>query len=86
MQQTPRDEVRKLYSDYQSETEKLKQIVRMKDWLVSQLFDFVRKHIRRMLRRGFRRPRMGTVIAEIRLLRRQQSKSERHFPAMTLDP
>jgi hypothetical protein len=39
-----------------------------------------------MLRRGFRRPRMGTVMAELRLLRRHQAKSERHFPAMILDP
>jgi hypothetical protein len=76
-------ELRKLSRDDQSETEKLKQIVRMEDWLVSQRFDFVRKGIRKMLVRGFRRPRMGIVIAELRLLRRQQSK--RHFPAMMLD-
>jgi hypothetical protein len=67
----------------QSETEILKQIVRMEDWLVSRRFDFVRKDIRMMLRRGFRRQQMGTVIAELRLLRRQQS--ERHFPAMIFD-
>jgi hypothetical protein len=76
-------EVRKLSLDDQSETEKLKQIVRMDDWLVSRRFDFVRIEIRNLLRRGFRRQRMGTVIAELRLLRRQQS--ERHFPAMILD-
>jgi hypothetical protein len=75
-------ELRKLSRDDQSETEKPKQIVRMEDWLVSQRFDFVRKGIRKMLVRGFRRPRMGIVIAELRLLRRQQS--ERHFPAMIL--
>jgi hypothetical protein len=55
----------------------------MSDWLVSQRFDFVRDYIRRVLRRGFRRERMKTVIAELRLLRRQQAK--RHFPAMILD-
>jgi hypothetical protein len=76
-------ELRKLSRDDQSATEKLKQIVRMEDWLVSQRFCFVRKGIRKMLVRGFRRPRMGIVIAELRLLRRQQSK--RHFPAMMLD-
>jgi hypothetical protein len=76
-------EVRKLYRDDQSETKKLKQIVRMDDWLVSRRFDFVRKDIRMMLGRGFRRQRMGTVIAELRLLRRKQSV--RHFPAMMLD-
>jgi hypothetical protein len=76
-------ELRKLSRDDQSETEKLQQIVGMDDWLVSQRFDFVRKGIRKMLVRGFRRPRMGIVIAELRLLRRQQSK--RHFPAMMLD-
>jgi hypothetical protein len=52
-------ELRKLYRDDHSETEKLNQIVRMKDWLVSQRFDFVRKDIRRMLRRGFRRPQIA---------------------------
>jgi hypothetical protein len=36
-----------------------------------------------MLGRGFRRQRMGPVISELRLLRRQQS--ERHFPAMIID-
>jgi hypothetical protein len=76
-------ELRKLSPDDQSETEKLKQTVRMEDWLVSQRFDFVRKAIRMMLGRGFRRQRMRLVIAELRLLRRQQS--ERHFPAMILD-
>jgi hypothetical protein len=72
-------ELRKLSQDDQSETEKLKQIVRMDDWLVSRRFDFVRKGIRMTLRRGFRRQQMGIVIAELRLLRRKQSK--RHFPA-----
>jgi hypothetical protein len=36
----------------------------------------------KQLGRGFRRNQMGTMIAEPRLLRRQQS--ERHFPAMIL--
>jgi hypothetical protein len=52
----------------------------MKDRLISRRFDFVRKDIQKMLRRGFRRQRMIIVIAELRLLRRQQSK--RHVPAM----
>jgi hypothetical protein len=39
-------ELRKLSRDDQSETEKLKQIVRMEDWLVSRHFDFTRKDIR----------------------------------------
>jgi hypothetical protein len=55
----------------------------MKDRLVSRWFDFVRKYIRKMLRRGLRRQRIRTVIAELRLVRHQQSK--RHFPAMILD-
>jgi dephospho-CoA kinase len=76
-------ELRKLSREDQSEAEKLKQIVRMNEWLISRRFDFVRKDIRMMLGRGFRRQRMGTVIAELRLLRRQQSK--RHFPAIILD-
>jgi hypothetical protein len=76
-------ELRKLSRDDMSETEKLKHIVRMHDWLVSQRFDFVRNYIRKMLGRGFRRQRMRSVIAELRLLRRQQPK--RHFPAMILD-
>jgi hypothetical protein len=75
-------ELRKLSRDDQSEAEKQKQIVRMKDWLVSRRFDFVRKDIRKKLVRGFRRQRMRIVIAELRLLRREQS--ERHFPAMLL--
>jgi hypothetical protein len=66
-------ELRQLSQDAESETEKLKQIVRFDDWLVARRFDFVRKDIRIMLRRGFRREYMGTVIAELRLLRRQQS-------------
>jgi hypothetical protein len=73
-------ELRKLSWDDQSEMEKLKQIVRMDDRLVSRRFDFVRNYIRKVLGRGFRRQRMRTVIAELRLLRRQQSK--RHFPAL----
>jgi hypothetical protein len=76
-------EVRKLSRDVQSETEKLKHIVRIDDWLVSRRLDFVRKDIGRIPGRRFRRQRMGTVIAELRLLRRQQS--ERRFPAMMLD-
>jgi hypothetical protein len=75
-------ELRKLSRHDQSETEKLKQIVRMEDWMVSGRFDFVRNHIRMMLGRGFRRHRMRIVIAELRLLRGQQSK--RKFPAMIL--
>jgi hypothetical protein len=43
-------DLRKLYPVDQSETEQVKHIVRMKDGLVSQRFDFVRKDIRRMLR------------------------------------
>jgi hypothetical protein len=70
-------ELRKLSRDDQSEKDKVKQIVRMDDWLVSRRFDFARNYIRKMLGRGFRRQRMGTVIAELRLLRRQHSK--RHF-------
>jgi hypothetical protein len=50
----------------------------MEEWLVSRRFDFVRKSIRLMLGRGFRRQRMGTVKAELRLLRRRQ-QSKRHF-------
>jgi hypothetical protein len=61
-------ELRKLSRDDQSETGKLKEIVRMSDWLVSQRFNFVRIYVRKMLRRGFRRQRMRTVIAEVRLL------------------
>jgi hypothetical protein len=76
-------ELRKLSRDDHSETEKLKQIVRIDDWLISRRLDFVRKDIRRMLGRGFRRERMRIVIAELRLLRRKQS--ERCFPAMMLD-
>jgi dephospho-CoA kinase len=77
-------ELRKLSRNDQSEREKLKQIVRMKDWLVARRFDFVRDYIRTMLGRGFRRQRMGTVIAELRMLRRQQG-ARRRFPAMILD-
>jgi hypothetical protein len=36
-----------------------------------------------MLDCGFRRQGVGPVIAELRLLRRQQS--EQHFPSMILD-
>jgi hypothetical protein len=61
----------------------VKEIVRVGEWLVFRRFDFVRKYIRNMLRRGFRRERMGTVIAEVRLLQRE--KSDRHFPAMILN-
>jgi hypothetical protein len=68
-------ELRKLSRDDQSEAEKLKQIVRMEEWLVSRRFDFVRKSIRLIFGRGLRRQRMGTVIAELRLLRRHQCKS-----------
>jgi hypothetical protein len=39
-------ELRKLSRDDQSETEKLKQIVRMDDWRVSRRFVFERKNIR----------------------------------------
>jgi hypothetical protein len=63
-------ELRKLSRDDQSETDKLKQIVRIDDWLVSRRFDFVRNYIRNMLGRGIRRQRIRTVIAEVRLLRR----------------
>jgi hypothetical protein len=76
-------ELRKLSRDDQSERGKLNHIVRMEEWLVSRRFDFVRKDIRKMLHQGFRRQRMRIVIAELRLLRRQQSM--RHFPAMILD-
>jgi hypothetical protein len=72
-------ELRKHFQIDQNKTEKVKQIVRTEKWVVSRRFAFVRKDIRMMLRREFRRQRMGTVIAELRLLRRQQS--ERHFPA-----
>jgi hypothetical protein len=70
-------ELRKLSRNDQSETEKLKQIVRMDEWLVSRRFDFVRNYIRKKLRRGFRRQRMGAVIAEVRLLRRRQGARRR---------
>jgi hypothetical protein len=40
-------EVHKLSQDDQSETEKLKQTVRLDERLVSRLFDFVRKYIRK---------------------------------------
>jgi hypothetical protein len=76
-------ELCKLSRDDQSEIDRLKQVVRMHDWLVSRHFDFVRNGIRKMLRRGFRRQRMRIVIAELRLLRRQQSK--RRFPPMNLE-
>jgi hypothetical protein len=76
-------ELRKLSRDDHNETEKLKQIVRLEDWMVSRRFDFVRNYIRMMIGRGFRRQRMRIVIAELRLLRRQQT--ERHFPAMILE-
>jgi hypothetical protein len=39
-------ELRKLSRDVQSDTGKLKQIVRMEDWRVSRHFDFTRKDIR----------------------------------------
>jgi hypothetical protein len=55
-------ELRKLSRDDQSEAEKLKQIVRMEECLVSRRFNFVRKDIRMMLGRGFRRQRMEIVI------------------------
>jgi hypothetical protein len=74
-------ELRKLSRDDESETEKLKEIVRMEDWLVARRFDFVRDYIRTVLGQGFRRQRMGTVIAELRLLRHQQG-ARRRFPAM----
>jgi hypothetical protein len=74
-------ELRKLSRNDQSETKKLKQIVRMEDWLVARRFDFVRNYIRTMLGQGFRRQRMGTVIAELRLLRRLKG-ARRRFPAM----
>ena len=77
-------ELRKLSRDDESEAEKLNQLVRMEEWLVSRRFDFVRKAIRLMLGRGIRRHRMGIVIAELRLLRRLQH-SMRHFPVMILD-
>jgi hypothetical protein len=77
-------ELRKLSRDSQSEAEKLKLLVRMEEWLVSRRFDFVRKDIRMMLCRGFRRQRMGIVTAELRLLRRRQ-QSKRPFPAMIID-
>jgi hypothetical protein len=66
-------ELRKLSRDDQSETGKLKHIVRLEDWMVSRRFDIVRNDIRMMLGRGFRRQRMGTVIAELRLLQHQQT-------------
>jgi hypothetical protein len=75
-------ELRKLSRDDESETNKLKEIVRIDDWLVSRRLDFVRKDIRTTLRRGFRRQRMRTVIAELRLMRRQEPK--RQFPAMMI--
>jgi hypothetical protein len=77
-------ELRKLSRDEQSEAEKVKEIVRTDDLLVARRFDFVRKYIRNMLRRGFRRQQMKTVISELRLMRRGQ-QSERVFPAMILD-
>jgi hypothetical protein len=55
----------------------------MKDFLVARRFDFVRNYIRKMLGRGFRCQRMGTVIAQVRLLRRQKWK--RYLPAMIFD-
>jgi hypothetical protein len=39
-------ELRKLSRDDESEAEKLKQLVRMEEWLVSRRFDFTRKDIR----------------------------------------
>jgi hypothetical protein len=73
-------ELLKLSQVDQNEAEKVKQIVRMHDFLVSQRFGFVRNYIRTIFRQGFRRPRMGTVIAELRMMRRQQ-QLERHFSA-----
>ncbi len=77
-------ELRKLSRDDQSEADKLKLIVRMHDCLVSRRFDFVRNYVRKVLGQGFRRQRMRTVIAELRLLRCQQG-ARRRFPAMILD-
>jgi transposase-like protein len=57
----------------------MKEIALNDDLLASRRFDFVRKE----LVRGFRSQRMGAVIAELRVLRRQQL--EGHFPAMILD-
>jgi hypothetical protein len=39
-------DIRKLTRDDQSETERLKQIVHMDDWMVSRRFDFIRNYIR----------------------------------------
>jgi hypothetical protein len=76
-------ELRQLSQDAESETEKLKQIVRFDDWLVSRRFYFVRKDIRTMRGQRFGRKDMGTVIAELRLIRRQQL--ERCFLSIILD-
>jgi hypothetical protein len=54
-------EQRQLSQDDESETEKLKQIVRLDDWLVSRRFDFVRKDIRIMRGQRFGRKYLGTV-------------------------
>jgi hypothetical protein len=73
-------ELRKHSRGDQSEMEELKQIVRAGKWLVYRRVVFAREGIRMILRRGFRRQRLGIVIADLRLLRCQQS--ERHVPAM----
>jgi hypothetical protein len=76
-------ELRKHSRDDQSEKDNVKQIVLLDELLVDRRFDFVQNYIRNMLGRGIRRRRMGTMIAELSLLRRQQSA--RYFPAMILD-
>jgi len=65
-------ELRKLPYDA-SEAEKIRLLVRMDDWLVSQRFEVVREQVREALGRGYRREVMALTIAERRLLRRSKS-------------
>jgi len=74
-------EIRKLSED-DSESGKVKQIVRMDDWLVARRFAFVRAEARLLLGRGFRRDCMRLVIAELRLLQRKQAVLR--FPPMII--
>jgi hypothetical protein len=71
-------EIRKL-NRMASGEEKLKQIVRMGDWLIARRFRFLREQIRLNYDKGFRRKMMVPVIAELRLLP-EGSSDGRHYP------
>jgi hypothetical protein len=61
-------ELRKLSRDAQSETDKVKQIVRMEDWLISRRFDFVRKDSRRNSVPVARQPKRRSMESRSELL------------------